>query len=124
MMRLGLFIAIALGLGPASAQAQAQSTGAGSGSPAPVVRQSNVRLTEEDRHVIKEIVLKERPGQEPPASISLDVGQPVTSDIKTMPFPDSVTDKVPQMRPFAYVVKAEKIFVVDPKDSRIIEVIQ
>ncbi len=128
-MRLYFLLGVPLVLAGAGL-AVAQSTGSSLSSPrpssaptAPVLTQSEIPLTEQDRHVVREVVLKARPGDAPPDDVGFVVGSRVPDRIATLPFPQLVRDKVPQLRPFTYLVKDGTVVVIDPKDNRVVELI-
>jgi hypothetical protein len=81
-----------------------------------------INLTLEQRHIIKEIVLKDMKVQKETANVSLEVGAKVPTSITTHPFPREIASKVPQVRSHAFFVKDDRVVVVDPKDNVIAEV--
>jgi len=96
---------------------------------APSHSAETVNLTMEQRHIIKEIVLKdmkiEPPEQESQvAKVPMKVGDVVPSGIPLKPMPVEVGAKVPQVKSHSIVVKDDKVLIVDPKDNRVAALIQ
>jgi len=96
---------------------------------APSQTAETVNLTMEQRHIIKEIVLKDmkiEPPQEQSqvAKVPTTVGEVVPSGIPLKPMPVEVSAKVPQVKSHSIVVKDDKILIVDPKDNRVAALIQ
>ena len=84
---------------------------------------ATVRLTAEDTHTIKEIVLKEM--QTPKAAAAdYKIGDQAPAGVELQAFPDQVSEKVSAIRSHRFFVSEQKIIVVDPKDNRIAEIIE
>src|SRR5262245_2615154 len=92
--------------------------------PVPAVGARKINLSLEQRHIIKEIVLKDLKIKKETASIPLEVGAKVPSSIATQPFPPVTSSKVPQVRSHSFFVIDERGVVVDPKDNVIADVIE
>ena len=103
-------------LGP-GAQAQAPS------DQPPVVATPTVNLTVENRHVIKEII-KDLHVQSAASDVKVDVGAAVPQSVALQPMPARVAEKVPQVKSHEFFVQNDKIAVVDPKNHKIVEVIE
>ena len=88
----------------------------------PAASQSTVKLTMEQEHVIKEL-LKELKVEPQQAAVSETVGAAVPSTIKLQPIPDQVGQRVPQIKSHLFFIKCERVYLVDPKDNSIAEVI-
>ena len=101
---------------PASAPAQTSPQG-----PAAVAPKLN--LTLEQRHVIREII-KDMKTEPAPAEVKPAVGDTIPADIKVQAMPDQVAKKVPQIKTHEFFVADGQIFIVDPKDNRVAEVIK
>ena len=98
-------------------------------STAPVVKPADhVNLTMEQRHIIKEIVLKdmkiEPPEQGQVAKVPMTVGEVVPAGIPLKPMPVEVAAKVPQVKSHSILVKDDQVLIIDPKDNRIAALIQ
>jgi hypothetical protein len=83
-----------------------------------------INLTLEQRHIIKEIVLKDMKVQKETANVPLEVGAKIPTSITTHPFPKEIASKVPQVRSHAFFVKDDRVVVVDPKENVIADVIE
>jgi len=97
-------------------------------STAPVVKPADtVNLTMEQRHIIKELILKELKVAEPTdqaARIPTEVGQTVPAGIPLQPMPVEVSAKVPQLKAHSFLVKDDKVIVIDPKDNKVAALIE
>jgi len=104
---------------PSITLAQSPSSG-----PIPMPSET-VNLTMEQRHVIKEIIIKD---MKTPASASAHVtakaGEVVPSGISLQPMPVEVSAKVPQVRTHSYFVEDNKVIIVDTKDNKIATVVE
>jgi hypothetical protein len=91
-------------------------------SPATSPTQSSektVHLTMEQRHIVKEIIVKEMKVAPPSASVPTAIGAVVPAGIALQPVPVEVSAKIPQIRTHSFVVKDESVVIVDPKDNRV-----
>jgi hypothetical protein len=119
-------IAILAGLAcaalPAVAPAQAPSN-----SPVPMPSET-VNLTMEQRHIIKEIIIKDMKTPATPAQAAAKVtakpGEVVPSGVALQPMPVEVSAKVPQVRTHSFFVEDDKVIIVDPKDNKIAIVVE
>lgn len=82
-----------------------------------------VKLTAEDTHTIKEIVLKEASF---PRSAAGDykVGDAVPASVDLQTFPGLIADKISAARSHRFFISGNKVVVVDPKDNKVAEVIE
>jgi hypothetical protein len=108
---------------PVEAQIPAQAP-----ATAPVVKPADtVNLTMEQRHVIKEIIIKDMKITEPQdqaAKVPTQVGDTVPSGIPLQPMPVEVSAKVPQLKSHSFLVKNDKVVIVDPKDNKVAALIE
>jgi hypothetical protein len=88
----------------------------------PAATTRSINLTVENRHVIKEIV-KDLHVQNAPDNVALTVGATVPQSM-VRPLPEQVAVKVPQVKSHVFFVKDDKIVLVDPKENKIVEVIE
>src|SRR5215210_7055995 len=88
----------------------------------PAAATRSINLTVENRHVIKEIV-KDLHVQSAPGDVTLTVGATVPQSL-VHPLPEQVAAKVPQVKSHVFFVKNDKIVLVDPKENKIVEVIE
>ena len=97
-------------------------------SMAPVVKPADtVNLTMEQRHIIKEIIIKDMKIAEPPdqaAKVPTEVGQKIPAGIPLQPMPVEVAAKVPQLKSHSFIVTSDKVVVVDPKDNKVAALIE
>jgi len=80
---------------------------------APVAKPADtVNLTMEQKHVIKEIILKDLKVTEPAdqaAKVPTVVGETVPSGIPLQPMPVEVSAKIPQIKSHSFLVKNDKV---------------
>ena len=92
-------------------------------STAPVVKPADtVNLTMEQRHIIKEIIVKDMKITEPQdqaAKVPTKVGDTVPAGIPLKPMPVEVSSKIPQLKSHSYLVRDDKVVIVDPKDNKV-----
>jgi len=95
---------------------------------APVMKAADtVNLTMEQRHIIKEIIIKDMKITEPPdqaAKVPTEVGQAVPAGIPLQPMPVEVAAKVPQLKAHSFLVKNDKVIIIDPKDNKVAALIE
>jgi hypothetical protein len=117
MSKLLLTIAAAAMLSMSSA-AQAQTP-----APQPPAPAARVNLTLEQRHIIKELIkdLKVEPTK---TAVQPAVGEALPADAAPQPMPDEVGRKVPQIKAHRFLITADQIVIVDPKDNKVAELIE
>jgi hypothetical protein len=118
-------IALALVMIPASALAQTTIT-------TTTETRGPVALTPEQRTVIYRTVTRERrvtppaavvPAPAPGPVVSYEVGAPVPREVAVYDFPEDAYIEVPQLRSYRYVYVNNRLMLVDPATSRVIDVI-
>ncbi len=95
----------------------------------PVVKPADTvnNLTMEQRHVIKEIIIKDMKITEPQdqaAKVPTQVGDTVPSGIPLQPMPVEVSAKVPQLKAHSFLVKNDQVVIIDPKDNKVAALIE
>ena len=97
-------------------------------STAPVVKPPDtVNLTMEQRHIIKEIIIKDLKITEPQdqaAKVPTKVGDTVPAGIPLQPMPVEVSAKIPQLKSHSFLVKDDKVVIIDPKDNKVAALIE
>jgi hypothetical protein len=83
-----------------------------------------VNLTQENRHVIREIILKDMNVKKAPDNIHISIGGPVPSNVQTQPFPGDVTQKIPSLKSNTFFVTGDQIVVVEPKDNTVADIVK
>jgi hypothetical protein len=83
-----------------------------------------VNLTEENRHVIREIILKDMNVKKAPENLNVSIGGPVPSEAHPQPFPGDVTQKIPALKSNTFFVAGEHIVVVEPKDNTVADIVK
>ena len=90
---------------------------------APPATARTITTTAEQRHIIKEIVLKAPNVEKAPADVDVTVGSTVPSTVTVQPFPTDVSTKVPQVKAHTFFVQGDKVIIVNPVDNKIAEVV-
>jgi len=86
--------------------------------------QDSVSLTMEQRHIIKEIILKDLKTAPQAANAPLTVGSTVPAGIPLQPIPVEVSAKIPQLKTHSFLVKDDKVIIVDPKDNKVAALVE
>ena len=83
----------------------------------------SVKLTLEQRHVIRELIkdLKVEPSK---TAVRPSLGDALPQDVALQPMPPDVGRKVPQIKAHRFLVTADEIVIVDPKDNTVAELIE
>jgi hypothetical protein len=119
-MKMLVFIAaLAISLSVFSPVAGAQAP---ADQPAAAPTQT-INLTVENRHVIKEII-KDMNVANTADEVAVAVGSEVPKSVVLQPMPAPIAQKVPQVKSHEFFVKNDKIALVDPKNHKIVEVIE
>jgi hypothetical protein len=84
---------------------------------------SRINITIEQKHVIKEWIkdLKVEPAA---PSVKLAVGEVVPPDVVLQAIPTEIGQKVPQIKTHQFVLVADQIAIVDPKDHKVVDLIR
>ena len=82
-----------------------------------------VKLTAEQHHVIKEIVLKDMNVVKAPGNTPSTVGATVPAEVQLHEFPPEIANRIPQVRSHVFFVKEDHVYIVSPKDKTIADVI-
>jgi hypothetical protein len=97
-------------------------------STAPAVKPAEtINLTMEQRHVIKEIIIKDMKTAEPQdqaGKVPTQVGETVPSGIPLQPIPVEVSAKIPQIKAHSFLVKNDKVVIIDPKDNKVAALVE
>lgn len=89
----------------------------------PAVVTPKLNLTLEQRHVIKEFIKDVKNEQTGPA-VQPAIGDTVPQNVSLQPMPAEVGQKVPQVKTHDFFVAGGQIFIVDPKDKKVADVIK
>ena len=91
---------------------------------APADTRPSVKLTSEDRHVVKENVLTSPGLKKESADVSISMGATMPANVTAQEFPKLVIEKVPQIKAHRFFVKGDTVVIVDPKDNTIADIIE
>jgi hypothetical protein len=83
----------------------------------------SIRLTAEDNHIIKEIVLKDMRVAQVPRKNDIKIGDRIPDEIQLQNFPALIVEKVPQVKTYKFFVTQNKIVVVSPQDNVVADLI-
>jgi hypothetical protein len=114
LLSVVVILAIAFTNIVSDARAYAQS-----GKPVPTIN-----LTAEQRHVLKENLLKDPNVKKVPADTSVEVGSTVPANILVQPLPSAVREKVSQIQSHGFFVKGDAVILVDTQKNTIEAVIE
>jgi hypothetical protein len=84
----------------------------------------SVKLTAEQHHVIKEIVLKDLKVKSAAGNVKVEIGEPVGDGVTLQPFPPVIADKIPEVKSHAFFVKDDQVIIVDPRDKKVADIIK
>jgi hypothetical protein len=90
----------------------------------PVSSSRTVKLTEQDRHTIREIILKDTKVENAPENTKVAIGETVPHSVHLEPIPADVTRKVPQIKNNTFFVKGDEIVIVEPKDNTVADIVK
>jgi hypothetical protein len=81
-----------------------------------------VKLTEEDRYTIREVILKDAkvPKME---KANVAIGDPTPPGVTTEKFPELVAEKIPSLRNHTYFVTDEGVVIVD-RTNKVADVVK
>jgi hypothetical protein len=84
----------------------------------------SVKLTAEQHHVIKEIVIKDMKVKGVAGDVKVEVGERVADNVSLQQFPAIIADKIPEVKAHSFFVKGDQVVIVDPRDKRVADVIK
>jgi hypothetical protein len=88
-----------------------------------VIPPRSIRLTAEQGHIIKEVVLKDmHAGQG--AKLTVAIGDKAPADIALENFPQLVVEKVPQLRAYKFFVADNQIVIVNANDNKVGDILK
>lgn len=87
-----------------------------------------VDLTMEQKHIVKELIIKDLkvspPADQAGKQVPTKVGDVIPTGIPIQPMPVEVSAKIPQLKAHSFVVKDEKVIIVDPKDNKVAALVE
>jgi hypothetical protein len=110
----------------ASMSVSASFSGASAQTPAsgvpPVLVSPKINLSLEQRNTIKELVKDLKVGSASPDT-PVAIGDAVPKQVELHPMPPLVGEKVSQIKNHLFFIKGAQVAIVDPKDNKIVDVI-
>ena len=88
-----------------------------------VSSERTINLTEENRYIIREIVLKD-PNVPKEQGAQAAIGDPLPPGVATQPFPAYVAQKIPALRSHRFFVTDQEVVIVDPKSNKIADIVK
>ena len=88
-----------------------------------VSSERTINLTEENRYIIREIVLKD-PKVPKEQGARAAIGDPLPPGVATQPFPADVAQKIPALRSHRFFVTDQEVVIVDPKSNKIADIVK
>jgi hypothetical protein len=90
-----------------------------------VVPSRSIRITAEQGHVIKETVLKDKPAESSGSGQSeAAIGDKVPASVPLQNFPETVFEKVPQVKMHKFYVANGQVVIVSPSDNTIADILK
>ena len=83
-----------------------------------------VNLTEENRHVIREIVLKGSKIKPEIGTARPQIGDIVPTSVTTYDFPPEVSSKIAALKSYRYFIKDDTVVIVETAESKIADVVK
>jgi hypothetical protein len=83
-----------------------------------------IKLTMDDRHVLKENLLKSAKSEGSAEQTDIERGSRVPASIPLQRFPDDIGSKIPQVRSHVFFVAGQSIVIVEPQQRTIVEVVK
>jgi len=100
------------------AQAQAPAT-------EPVLAKRTINLTEQDRHTIREIVLKDSKVAPDTRPVKIEIGDEVPKEITTYEFPELAGNKISALKSHRYFIKDGGVVIVSGgSDARVADIVK
>jgi hypothetical protein len=89
----------------------------------PAVVTPKLNLTMQQRHTIKEFI-KDLNTKSAATDAAPEIGDAIPQDVSVQPMPGEVGQKVPQVKTHTFFVADGRIFIVDPKDNKVADIIK
>lgn len=86
--------------------------------------QRSINLTQEDRHTIKEIVLKDLNVKKEADTVKAEIGDPAPQGVATHEFPGLLLTKIPALKQHTYFVKGDEVVVVDSQAGKVADIVK
>ena len=85
--------------------------------------QRTINLTEENRYIIREIILKD-PNVRNQTGAQAVVGEAQPQGVTAQPFPNEVLQKIPALRSYQFFVSDGEVIVVDRKSNKVADIVK
>ena len=90
----------------------------------PVIVRRSINLTEEDRHTIREIVLKDSKVSPDSNKAKIEIGDAAPKEITTYEFPELATEKIPALKSQRYFIHDGAIVIVSSNDGKVADIVK
>ena len=84
----------------------------------------SVNLTEENRHIIREIVLKGSKVTPEIGTSRPQIGDIVPTSVTTYDFPEEVSSKIAALKSYRYFIKDDAVVIVEANESKVADVVK
>jgi hypothetical protein len=84
----------------------------------------SVNLTEENRHMIREIVLKGSKVSPEIGTAKLQIGDIVPTSVTTYDFPEEVSGKITALKAYRYFIRDDSVVIVEANESKVADVVK
>jgi hypothetical protein len=88
-----------------------------------VSSERTINLTEENRYIIREIVLKD-PNRPKEQGTRAAIGDALPPGVATQPFPADVAQKIPALRSHRFFITDQQVVIVDPKSNKVADIVK
>jgi hypothetical protein len=87
------------------------------------MRSGSIGLSKERRVEIRE-VLMERPVCRYEQRLDFSIGIPLPKSVQICEFPEELVTDIPEIRSYRYVVRDDRVLIVDPDEYRVVDIIE
>ena len=90
----------------------------------PVIVKRSINLTEEDRHTIREIVLKDSKVSPDSNKAKVEIGDAAPKEVTTYEFPELAVEKIPALKSQRYFIHDGAIVIVSSNDGKVADIVK
>jgi hypothetical protein len=90
----------------------------------PVIVKRTINLTEEDRHTIREIVLKDSKVAADTSAAKVEIGDQPPGSVVTYEFPALATGKIAALKSHRYFIKDDAVVIVDGNGGKVADIVK
>lgn len=90
----------------------------------PIIVKRSINLTEEDRHTIREIVLKDSTVTPDTSADKVTIGDAPPGSVVTYEFPVLATGKIAALKSHRYFIKDDAVVIVDGSGGKVADIVK